>query len=190
MTAPGEPVDNLASLIALYLQQTQGGGCMDNSYDDFIKMISNTTADRSAQGVGIRQWTWQTAVQFGYYQTCEEGTACPLSKFMTLLSNTQINQQVFGISAAVNGDRVAFTNDYYGAKNISATRICFANGSIDPWHALSAVNSTDAAAMPSVFIDGTAHCANMMPSSPNDPPALVQGRKMIAANLADFLAQN
>jgi serine protease 16 len=189
MTAPGEPIDNLAALVALYLQQTQGGGCMDNSYADFIAQASNTTVDRSAGGVGIRQWTLQTCVQFGYYQTCED-SGCPLSRFMTLQSNTQICQQLFGISAAVNGDRVNFTNDYLGAKNISATRIVFANGSIDPWHALSAVNSTDAAAMPSVFIDGTAHCANMMPSSPSDPPALVAGRKQIAAYLAAFLAQD
>ena len=34
------------------------------------------------------------------------------------------------------------TNRYYGKKNISASRIIFVNGSIDPWHALGITGNT------------------------------------------------
>jgi serine protease 16 len=183
----GEPLDNLATLVGLYLQQTQGGGCLDNSYDDFIAQISNVTADPGAGGVGIRQWTLQTCAQFGYYQTCLPGTDCPLSYYMTLESNTQICEQVFGISAAVNADRVDFTNDVLGGANLTATNIIFANGQIDPWHALS--KTASGPGEPLVFIPGGAHCSNMMPSSPADPAPLKAARQQIAALLAQMLAQ-
>jgi hypothetical protein len=42
--------------------------------------------------------------------------------------------------------------------------------------------------MPSVLIDGTAHCRNMGDSSPSDPPALKAARVQIGAYFAAFMA--
>lgn len=71
MTQPGmQPIDAFAQVVSA----AQGGQCMDNSYADFLVQVGNTTVDKTAGGVGIRQWTWQTCAQFGYYQTCEDGT--------------------------------------------------------------------------------------------------------------------
>lgn len=63
---------------------------MDNSYTDFIAQLRNVTVDKSAGGVGVRSWTWQTCSQFGYYQSCDAGSDCPFSTLMTLDSNYQI----------------------------------------------------------------------------------------------------
>ena len=53
----------------------------------------------------------------------------------------------------------------------------FTSGSIDPWHALS-VFSNLSSSETAVFINGTAHCANMGPSRASDPPQLVQAREV------------
>ena len=36
---------------------------MDNSYANFVAVLSDATAHPEAGGVGIRQWTWQTCAQ-------------------------------------------------------------------------------------------------------------------------------
>jgi hypothetical protein len=45
------------------------------------------------------------------------------------------------------------TNQYYGGRNISVTKVVFPNGSIDPWHAMGVTDdiSPDATA---IYIDG------------------------------------
>ena len=40
--------------------------CIDNSYENSLIPIKNTTVDTETRGVGIRQWMWQTCTQFGY----------------------------------------------------------------------------------------------------------------------------
>lgn len=54
MTQQGvDPVDLLGQL---WLQTTPGQNCSDNSYADFLaSSVGNTTADKTATGVGIRQ---------------------------------------------------------------------------------------------------------------------------------------
>lgn len=82
---------------------------------------------------------------------------------MTLDSNTQQCQDAFGpeVSRFLNMRTTRFTNAYMGGQAISSSRIVFVNGNVDPWHALSLYNSTQPE-QPSVFIDGTAHCRNMV----------------------------
>jgi hypothetical protein len=56
MTQAGvTPVDAFASVV----QQALGGQCMDNSYDDFISQLRNTTAHPWWVATGLRQWIWQ-----------------------------------------------------------------------------------------------------------------------------------
>jgi serine protease 16 len=160
MTKPGRaPIDAFAAVIAA----TQNGQCMDNAYADYLLLLQNTTADKGANGLGLRQWTWQCCTQFSYWQDCDKGTACPLSKtFMTLDSNTQQCVDAFGpeVSRFLNTRTTRFTNAYMGGQAIASSRIIFVNGNVDPWHALSLWNSSSPV-QPSVFIDGTAHCRNM-----------------------------
>lgn len=48
-----------------------GQTCSDNSYKNFEMMIANTTVDRNATGVGLRQWIYQTCSQFGYCKNAD-----------------------------------------------------------------------------------------------------------------------
>ena len=53
----------------------------------------------------------------------------------------------------------------------------FSTGSIDPWHALSVLTDLTTSEV-AIFIPGTAHCADMDPDYPEDPPALTAARKV------------
>ena len=131
-------------------------------------------------------WFYQTCNQFGYYQTTDSknqpfGSLFPLSFF--------VNQciDVFGpqFDQAHIESGIACTNENYGGKNISTSRVVFPNGSIDPWHALGITNMTGASY--SIFITGTAHCANMYPPAPTDIIGLQMARLQISEQLKDWI---
>lgn len=95
----------------------------------------------------------------------------------------------FNLDVLNNG--VAFTNAYYGGFGLKPTRVAFPNGSIDPWHALGITNQTglsdDSVA---IFIQGTAHCADMYPTGDDDLIQLTQARQQIVQFLANSLASD
>lgn len=149
--------------------------CMDYSYKKSLADLKNTTI--SPVGVGMRQWYYQTCTEFGYYQTCED-ESCPFSRLMTLEAQLDICAKVFGIDPSSVEQAVKFTNEYYGADHPKSSRIIFVNGNIDPWHALSVLKNQSKSEI-AILINGTAHCANMNPSSPTDPQALKVAREQI-----------
>ena len=131
---------------------------------------------------------WQSCTQFAYWQTCEDRAVCPLSLYMTLESNTQQCADLFGpaFTAAVSAERVINTNALLGGStHFGGTRVIFVNGNVDPWHALSKLDTSPGVL--SILIDGTAHCRQMQPSRPTDTPALVHAREEIAAQLLVWL---
>ena len=70
------------------------------------------------------------------------------------------------------------TNTIYGALRPQTTNVIYVHGSIDPWHALGLVNSTDPS-KPTIYIEGTAHCANMYEPQEADFPQLKEAREKI-----------
>uniref|UniRef100_A0A8W8I0N9 Thymus-specific serine protease n=1 Tax=Magallana gigas TaxID=29159 RepID=A0A8W8I0N9_MAGGI len=164
--------------------------CVDNSYSNFLSQFNNQTVDQAASGVGIRQWTWQTCSQFGYYQTCDEGTSCPFSRLLTLESNLVICRDIYKISPSSVPNFVEFTNEYYGANRPKGTRVLFVNGSIDPWHFLSVLKSDVSLNETAVFINGTAHCADMASDRSTDPQSLKDARLMIQKVVHGWLQES
>ena len=78
------------------------------------------------------------------------------------------------------------TNKFYGGLHNPTTNVIYVHGSIDPWHALGLTNSTDPK-MPTIYIEGTAHCANMYEPQPNDKPQLKDAREKISQFIKDLL---
>lgn len=81
------------------------------------------------------------------------------------------------------------TNVIYGAFDNHVGNVVYVHGSIDPWHALG-ITKTLREDAPAIYIEGTAHCAEMYPSSPDDPPQLVDARNQIEEIIGNWLAQN
>ena len=128
--ASATPIERLATAV----RAASGPSCIDNNYSDYVVTAGNTTADKAARGLGLRQWMWQSCSQFAYWQTCEDRAVCPLSLYMTLESNTRQCADLFGaaFTAAVSEERVKNTNALYGGDRIASTRTIFVNGRIDP----------------------------------------------------------
>ncbi len=93
---------------------------------------------------------------------------------------------MFDIKEADIKTAIASTNAHYGGTNVTGTNIVFPNGSIDPWHRLSVLESIGPTVR-SFYIHGTAHCANMYPPSMHDPLELTQARDNITVAIGTWL---
>ncbi|XP_029634017.1 putative serine protease K12H4.7 [Octopus sinensis] len=181
----GPPIDRYARVNQLMLK-TQEEECLDFSYKEMIKDLRETSWNSSA-AEGGRQWIYQTCTEFGYFQTSDFPKQ-PFGHYYPLSISGQICMDLFGKKFNLNltSAGIQWTNANYGALHLSGSRIILPNGSIDPWHALGVLSdiSKDVKA---VYINGTAHCANMYPAAASDPLALVLARQEISEFVGKWL---
>jgi thymus-specific serine protease len=164
------------------------GECMDNDfYSSQIAIIANSSAVPQQQGVGMRQWTWQTCNEFGYYQTCSNAsdTTCIFDVDLGLEPFLEICADVFAVYPLDVADNVNASLHYYGGNSTAASNVFFVDGTIDPWHALAVQRQINPAS-PAVVIDGTAHCRDLHQPLPDDPAPLQQARQLIGNFVAQF----
>ncbi|XP_023237152.1 putative serine protease F56F10.1 [Centruroides sculpturatus] len=163
-----------------------GIDCLDVKYDDFIRDLSSTSWNDSA-AEGGRQWTYQTCVEFGFFQSSDLstqpfGNGFPVDFFVRQCSD------VFGpeFTLRLLQRGIDRTNLNYGGFGLRVTNVVFPNGSIDPWHALGITRDISPEAIV-IYINGTAHCADMYPDSPDDLPQLRAARREIKERIGLWL---
>ncbi|KAG9406486.1 Thymus-specific serine protease [Aphanomyces cochlioides] len=164
--------------------------CLDSTFqgspNGTVEVLSQTAFDGQSSS---RQWFYQTCNEFGYFQTTTS-SASPFAALATqsLQNVLELCKRVFNIKVDPDTDR---TNVYYGSLGITVDNVVFSSGTIDPWHALAVQNSTKLATSSShpIFIEGTAHCADMHArNSTTDSGHLVWARKQIAAAVASYVS--
>eukprot|EP00795_Rhopilema_esculentum_P016900 gene16900-8384_t len=157
--------------------------CLDASYKDMIQSLRQISWTSTAR----RQWLYQTCTEFGFYQTTDS-TMQPFGGLGPLSFSIQQCKDIFGSKFnATNIDAgIDFTNTNYGGFRYSGSKVLFVNGAIDPWHALSFTTNTPSY-INSIYIQGTAHCANMYPDSNDDLPQLKEARAKIEATIGEWL---
>jgi len=172
----GEPLKRLAAVNDVMLGSDEEV-CMDHTYAAFLSLLTETSW--SGEGVGWRQWIWQTCTEFGWYQTTNQesgvyGHSLPL-EFME-----QWCQDAFGaeFTHEMMEKSVAASNIEYGGYEPSVNNVVFVHGSIDPWHAMGVLEDLHEGA-PSIYITGTSHCADMYPDKSSDPEELTAARVRI-----------
>uniref|UniRef100_A0A224XNZ5 Putative serine protease n=1 Tax=Panstrongylus lignarius TaxID=156445 RepID=A0A224XNZ5_9HEMI len=181
----GEPLDRYAAVNSMIVK-LQNRKCLNYRYLESVQDLSNSTWPDS-HTAGGRQWFYQTCTEFGFYQTSSSdaelfGSNFPLSFFVKQCKDVfgkRFNSKLLDLG-------IQRTNTIYGDLHLSASRILFVHGSIDPWHALG-ITSTRNPETPALYIMGTAHCANMYPPSPRDPPQLVKARLHIFDHIGKWL---
>ena len=186
-TSRGSSLERYAAVNEL-LMKASGQDMIDANFAGQVKFMKETGWDAPAVEGGARQWIYQTCSEFGYYQTTDSANQ-PFGDLVTLSSQLKICSDVYEISPTDVNKAVMDTNKQYGGKNnipLNATNIIFPNGSIDPWHALGVTSPYPP--LMAVFIDGTAHCANMYPPSPHDPSSLIKARETISSTIQGWLA--
>uniref|UniRef100_A0A0B7A1H0 Serine protease K12H4.7 n=1 Tax=Arion vulgaris TaxID=1028688 RepID=A0A0B7A1H0_9EUPU len=184
-TSLGDPVQRYAEINALLLKVYEQD-CQDFKYDKMIDSMRETAWNSSA-AEGGRQWTYQTCTEFAFYQSSDSEQQ-PFGHNFSIDFWTQQCADIFGDSFNLTQIVAAVkrSNIDYGALGIKISRVLFPNGSIDPWHALGIIEDIGPDAR-AIFINGTAHCANMYPSTPQDPPQLTQARVEISETIARWL---
>jgi len=181
------PLQAYAAISNLFLL-LQNMPCLDVSYSDTILQMQNLTQGDS--GVGIRQWTYQTCAEFGYFQTTDSpSTVQPFGNMVPLNLSTQMCSDTFGIDFNT-AELVNETNAYYGGKNLmdGPTNILFVNGNIDPWHSLSIIDPLPPG-INAILINGTAHCADDFPPTPSDPPGLAEAQNATSKAIGVMLSE-
>lgn len=180
MTDPDDglsPLEKYAAVNNLILKSS-GEKCLDFDYDSYINSLREIEFN-STEGAGGRQWTYQTCVEYGYFQSSDLknqpfGTLFPVEFFVKQCKD------IFGakFNEKFLEDAVQRTNTYYGGFHPSVRNVTFPNGSIDPWHALG-ITRDISEEVTAIYINGTAHCADMYPPSPEDTPELTEAREKI-----------
>ena len=184
----GSALERYAAVNDLLLQSS-GEKTVDANFSAQVASMRQVAWDSDTVKEGSRQWVYQTCTEFGFYQTTDSARQ-PFGDLISLGSQLKTCSAVYGIAASAVYNAVVATNKYYGGRdNIpkNSTNIVFPNGSIDPWHALGVCESSSESLV-AIFINGTAHCANMYPPSPQDLPGLVKARDSIRANIQKWLA--
>jgi len=171
-------VNNLALVMA-------GEKCLDHTYKSQLTELQSVDWESSA-AKGGRQWTYQTCTEFGWYQSSESpklnfGNIIP-AKFFEYMC-TDLFGPKFDIDLINKG--IEDTNTYYGGTDIQVTNTVFVHGSVDPWHAMG-ITHTNSSGMEAIYIEGTAHCANMYPPKEDDLPQLKSARTRIAQLISEW----
>lgn len=174
----GAPVARLAEVNRILLVQ-QKEKCLDYKYDNMVTEMKDTSWSGKAAD-GTRQWTYQTCTEFGFYQTCDNRTASIFGNRFDVDFFLRMCTDVYGaqFTPSLVHRSIRHTNTYYGDLHARSTNVIYVHGSIDPWHALGRTHSTDPL-MPTIYIQGTAHCANMYEPQENDFPQLKEARIQI-----------
>ncbi|XP_044588209.1 putative serine protease K12H4.7 [Cotesia glomerata] len=181
----GIPIERLGAVNDLLLK-ANNETCLDYKYMKMIDELRNVSW-KAESSQGGRQWFYQTCTEFGFFQT---STARPelFSEMFPVDFFVQQCTDVFGPRYNIHllESSVERSNLLYGGLHIEVSNVVYVHGSIDPWHALGITNSSNPLT-PAIYINGTAHCANMYPASPSDLPDLVKARQKVGAIIRDWL---
>ncbi|XP_019768322.1 putative serine protease K12H4.7 [Dendroctonus ponderosae] len=183
-TAGATKLKRLAEVNALLLENA-GSNCRDFKYANLVAGWSNTTIVASSM---MRQWVYQTCTEFGFFQTSTQdnpifGTRFNITYFTDLcidLFGEEFNETLSSIG-------IQTTNTRYGAANIATSKIVYFHGSIDPWHVLGKLSTTDDVGDKVIIVEGVAHCANMIDADESDPEELNVARAEIRNLIGQWL---
>ncbi|KTC72577.1 serine carboxypeptidase [Legionella birminghamensis] len=153
----------------------------------------NEDGDYYSQGVGSRQWYYQSCTEYGYWQNAHPD---PLQSTRSARINAEYHRNVcwrlFGIDAGVDTSYIN-QNFYSPLLDSIVSRIYFTNGSNDPWSKLSLSLANGNANNPNLnysLIDGTAHCDDLRAPLNTDVPALRAARQTFVGLLREWLGES
>jgi len=166
------------AVLAMY-----GEECLDVSYAGWIDLLSDTSVD----GIGWRQWIWQTCTEFGWYQTTNQPSGV-YGGMLDLPLFESWCQDAFGedLTHEVLEENIRQTNVEYGAFNPVVSNVVFVHGTIDPWHAMGVQEDLSEDA-PAIVVTGTSHCADMYFDDASDPEEMLEAREKIRQLIASWI---
>lgn len=142
---------------------------------------------------GQNYWGWQCCTEYGFYQTCEEGTACFYAQGLVSFAHAPHQPDdycasQFGIARADSSARIRARGARYARLVANASRILWVNGDLDPWHAASNLASPGRE-QPTIWpVKGAHHCAWMSARSGGDQESVADAREKIYAQIRAWIS--
>lgn len=149
---------------------------------DSFQGAESTRASDHSQGVGMRQWIWQTCTEYGYFQVASPNPKhSTRSSLINLEHHNKMCAKLFGTQNPVNPDHIK--KNYFlplleptVVDQVRASKIFFTNGSTDPWKYLSLTNERGNNTNPLFSyqtMKDAAHCTDL---SYSDLPDVIQAQ--------------
>lgn len=158
--------------------------CTSTNYDIVTRMMKNETNPE-------RSWLYQTCTEWGFYQTCPEGSGCPYSQGLhTVDYDLQLCEDAFGLSPERVKEEIKYTESVYGGIHLKSPRTLFVNGEVDPWNANSVITSDDPETMPSLWVVGASHHFWTHEFKETDTPEINEARQKIFDQVKAWLKEN
>lgn len=150
----------------------------------------NEETQNYTEGVGLRQWYYQSCKEYGYWQTASpDPLKSARSSLINLEYHHQICQRLFGLNDPA--DTVQFNAQYYvPLLEELVSNIYFTNGEQDPWSKLSIAEKNDNAIngrLAYYLISGAAHCDDLRTPNKLDSASLSKARQKMNGLLALWL---
>ncbi|XP_064470915.1 putative serine protease K12H4.7 isoform X2 [Ornithodoros turicata] len=179
------PLEKFAGVISQILD-TWSTSCLDTDYYGLIDTLKEKDFS-STGGAAARQWTYQTCVEFGFFQSSDDPDQ-PFGPLFPVKYSIKECRDIFGarFDEAMLNNGVQETNTMYGGIHPVLRNVTFPNGSVDPWHALGILEDISAD-VTAVYINGTSHCVDMNAARQSDPPQLIEARKKIMEQVAIWI---
>lgn len=141
-------------------------------------------------GVGARQWFYQSCTEYGYWQNANSDRAkSTRSKFINLDYHHNVCRRLFGLTMPADTNYI--NNHFYQPLFSPATKnIYFTNGSVDPWSTLSMTVGNGNATNLNLYyltIDGAAHCDDLRTPKDTDSDALKTARQVLSSLITEWL---
>uniref|UniRef100_A0A336N030 CSON003791 protein n=1 Tax=Culicoides sonorensis TaxID=179676 RepID=A0A336N030_CULSO len=165
------------SALAVFVKALFGPECLDPRYETSISFYKNFTWGNPSEM--HRQWTYQTCIDFGYYQTSTSpfhpfGTQFPLEYFLHMC------QDAFdeSLTKKIIFSNIEKTNDKYFGLQPRVTNVFFTHGEVDPWSAIGMREIQNQSA-PVMIIPEYGHCFDIYSLSEDDPPKMKEAKMKI-----------
>lgn len=183
----GTPIERIGLANKLILKE-HGETHVYFEYEPMIKQLAYTSIESTVATGGFRQWLYQMCSQMGFFQTTDNrphifGKMIPIDFYVKecgLVFGPMLNVTAMAVGISKNNLKQHGLRP--NVKNVISLQ-----GSFDPWHTVGITKSIPNMVQ-AVFIPGTAHCADLYGSAPNDPPQLTKARQTVMQFLTTLLA--
>lgn len=153
--------------------------------------IANENPENYQNGIGLRQWYYQSCREYGYWQVASEDRAkSTRSSLLNLDYFRDACERMFGIKTRTRIDDM--NKRYYTPlMNESTSNIFLTNGTEDPWSHLSMSKENGNASNPNLTyytIEDGSHCSDFYPPTSSDNASKKEARAMLSDLLGKWLS--
>ncbi|XP_050675734.1 putative serine protease K12H4.7 [Leptidea sinapis] len=172
------PMERLAAWVT---NRTWTQPCIEPRYEEVVRKHTNLSYD--APDATMRLWTYQTCVEYGWYQTTSS-TRQPFLSTVPLEYFHQMCKDFFSNDTNVELLRsgIKRTNLLFGGMRLPDHVLSVAGG-IDPWSPMGPNITHSTPLAPVYFIPDASHCMAVGSTAPRDVELLREAQQSILDNM-------